>query len=166
MSIVRMTDLDLSGKRVLVIGLGDTGLSCARWLAAQGACIEATGDWLGDNVRASAQVLHTFPGLAARHQDLLAAQLALRPDPARLKGAAAEAERQQQGRGRRPAERDVAVGRHPSRQNTENLTRRLRLCRGDRVLDRGVGQFVVNGVHGSVSPHGLRVRTRQALHCV
>ena len=63
------------------------------WLAAQGACIEATGDWLGDNVRASAQVLQTFPGLAVRHQDLLAAQLALRPDPARLKGAAAEAER-------------------------------------------------------------------------
>ena len=29
--------LDFSGKRVLVIGLGDTGLSCARWLAAQGA---------------------------------------------------------------------------------------------------------------------------------
>jgi len=63
------------------------------WLAAQGACIEPTGDWLADNVRASAQVLKTFPGLAARHQDLLAAQLALRPDPARLKGAAAAAER-------------------------------------------------------------------------
>ena len=75
------------------------------WLAAQGACIEATGDWLGDNVRASAQVLHTFPGLATRHQDLLAAQLALRPDPARLKGAAAEAERavQQALRGAWPA---------------------------------------------------------------
>jgi hypothetical protein len=29
--------LDLSGKRILVIGLGDTGLSCARWLTAQGA---------------------------------------------------------------------------------------------------------------------------------
>jgi UDP-N-acetylmuramoylalanine--D-glutamate ligase len=29
--------LGLSGKRILVIGLGDTGLSCARWLAAQGA---------------------------------------------------------------------------------------------------------------------------------
>ncbi|MGS5086192.1 VWA domain-containing protein [Hydrogenophaga sp. A37] len=77
------------------------------WLAAQGACIEATGDWLGDNVRASAQVLRTFPGLVARHQDLLAAQLALRPDPARLKGAAAEAERsvQQALRGVAPATR-------------------------------------------------------------
>jgi UDP-N-acetylmuramoylalanine--D-glutamate ligase len=29
--------LNLSGKRVLVLGLGDTGLSCARWLAARGA---------------------------------------------------------------------------------------------------------------------------------
>jgi UDP-N-acetylmuramoylalanine--D-glutamate ligase len=29
--------LDLSGKNVLVLGLGDTGLSCARWLAARGA---------------------------------------------------------------------------------------------------------------------------------
>jgi UDP-N-acetylmuramoylalanine--D-glutamate ligase len=29
--------LDLSGRRVLVLGLGDTGLSCARWLAARGA---------------------------------------------------------------------------------------------------------------------------------
>jgi UDP-N-acetylmuramoylalanine--D-glutamate ligase len=29
--------LQLSGKKVLVLGLGDTGLSCARWLAARGA---------------------------------------------------------------------------------------------------------------------------------
>jgi UDP-N-acetylmuramoylalanine--D-glutamate ligase len=29
--------LQLSGKNVLVLGLGDTGLSCARWLAARGA---------------------------------------------------------------------------------------------------------------------------------
>ena len=29
--------LKLSGKNVLVLGLGDTGLSCARWLAARGA---------------------------------------------------------------------------------------------------------------------------------
>jgi UDP-N-acetylmuramoylalanine--D-glutamate ligase len=28
--------LQLSGKNVLVLGLGDTGLSCARWLAARG----------------------------------------------------------------------------------------------------------------------------------
>jgi len=29
--------LNLSGKQVLVLGLGDTGLSCTRWLAARGA---------------------------------------------------------------------------------------------------------------------------------
>jgi UDP-N-acetylmuramoylalanine--D-glutamate ligase len=29
--------LNLSGKNVLVLGLGDTGLSCVRWLAARGA---------------------------------------------------------------------------------------------------------------------------------
>ncbi len=29
--------LNLSGKKVLVLGLGDTGLSCARWLDARGA---------------------------------------------------------------------------------------------------------------------------------
>ncbi len=29
--------LNLSGKNVLVLGLGDTGLSCARWLVARGA---------------------------------------------------------------------------------------------------------------------------------
>jgi len=29
--------LQLSGKQILVLGLGDTGLSCARWLAARGA---------------------------------------------------------------------------------------------------------------------------------
>ena len=77
------------------------------WLAAQGACVEPTGDWLGDNVRASARVLRTFPGLAARHREVLAAQLALRPDPARLKGATAEAERtvQQALRGLAPAAR-------------------------------------------------------------
>jgi UDP-N-acetylmuramoylalanine--D-glutamate ligase len=31
--------LQLSGKNVLVLGLGDTGLSCARWLAARGAAV-------------------------------------------------------------------------------------------------------------------------------
>ena len=29
--------MQLSGKNILVLGLGDTGLSCARWLAARGA---------------------------------------------------------------------------------------------------------------------------------
>jgi len=31
--------LELSGKKILVLGLGDTGLSCARWLAARGAVV-------------------------------------------------------------------------------------------------------------------------------
>jgi UDP-N-acetylmuramoylalanine--D-glutamate ligase len=31
--------LKLSGRKVLVLGLGDTGLSCARWLAARGAAV-------------------------------------------------------------------------------------------------------------------------------
>ncbi len=31
------SSLDLPGKKILVLGLGDTGLSCARWLAARGA---------------------------------------------------------------------------------------------------------------------------------
>ena len=31
--------LQLSGRKTLVLGLGDTGLSCARWLAARGAVV-------------------------------------------------------------------------------------------------------------------------------
>ena len=31
--------LELAGKKTLVLGLGDTGLSCARWLAARGALV-------------------------------------------------------------------------------------------------------------------------------
>ena len=31
------SSLDLPGKKIQVLGLGDTGLSCARWLAARGA---------------------------------------------------------------------------------------------------------------------------------
>jgi UDP-N-acetylmuramoylalanine--D-glutamate ligase len=34
--------LNLSGKKVLVLGLGDTGLSCARWLAARGAQVSVS----------------------------------------------------------------------------------------------------------------------------
>ncbi|MGM9425173.1 nitric oxide reductase activation protein NorD [Hydrogenophaga sp. MI9] len=63
------------------------------WLAALAAHIEPTGDWIADNRRASARALEQFPGLRDRHDQLLAAERALRPDPARLRGAAAEAER-------------------------------------------------------------------------
>ena len=33
------TNLNLSGRKTLVLGLGDTGLSCAKWLAAHGAIV-------------------------------------------------------------------------------------------------------------------------------
>ncbi len=34
--------LNLAGKKILVLGLGDTGLSCARWLADRGAQVSVT----------------------------------------------------------------------------------------------------------------------------
>jgi nitric oxide reductase NorD protein len=63
------------------------------WLAALASVIEPSGDWIADNARATAAALQRFPGLTHRHSALVAAQLALRPAPARLKGRAAEAER-------------------------------------------------------------------------
>jgi UDP-N-acetylmuramoylalanine--D-glutamate ligase len=50
--------LQLSGKNVLVLGLGDTGLSCARWLAARG-------------VRVSVADSRAAPPHAARLAELL-----------------------------------------------------------------------------------------------
>lgn len=66
------------------------------WLAALAAHIEPTGDWIADNLAAQQRVLLLFPGLADRFAQLLAAECALRPDPARLRGRAAEAERRVQ----------------------------------------------------------------------
>lgn len=66
------------------------------WLAALAAHIEATGDWIADNRRATQRALATFPGLAERHRQLLAAETALRPAASRLRGRAAEAERRVQ----------------------------------------------------------------------
>ena len=63
------------------------------WLAALAAHIEPTGDWIADNRRATQAALDSFPGLRERHRQLLAAESALRPNPARLRGRAAEAER-------------------------------------------------------------------------
>ncbi|MDQ7743051.1 nitric oxide reductase activation protein NorD [Hydrogenophaga pseudoflava] len=63
------------------------------WLAALAAHIEPTGEWIADNRRATQRALATFPGLAERHRQLLAAETALRPEPSRLRGRAAEAER-------------------------------------------------------------------------
>ncbi len=39
---MNLDSLHLAGKRVVVLGLGDTGLSCARWLAARGASVHVT----------------------------------------------------------------------------------------------------------------------------
>jgi nitric oxide reductase NorD protein len=63
------------------------------WLAALAAHMAPTGDWIADNRRATQAALQTFPGLTDRCRQLLAAEQALRPDPARLRGRAAEAER-------------------------------------------------------------------------
>jgi nitric oxide reductase NorD protein len=63
------------------------------WLAALASVIEPSGDWIADNARATAAALQRFPGLTHRHSALVAAQMALRPASARLKGRAAEAER-------------------------------------------------------------------------
>lgn len=63
------------------------------WLAALAAHIAPTGDWIADNRHATQEALVRFPGLRDRHAQLLAAEVALRPDPSRLRGRAAEAER-------------------------------------------------------------------------
>jgi nitric oxide reductase NorD protein len=63
------------------------------WLAALAAHIEPCGDWIADNRRATQAALLTFPGLRERHRQLLVAETALRPDPSRLRGRAADAER-------------------------------------------------------------------------
>lgn len=62
------------------------------WLAALAAHYTPTGDWLADNLHATAAALAQFPGLRAAHAELVAAQLALRPAPGSLRGAAAVAE--------------------------------------------------------------------------
>ena len=63
------------------------------WLAAMASVIEPSGHWIADNTRASQAALQRFPGLTHRHRALVAAQRALRPQAARLKGRAAQAER-------------------------------------------------------------------------
>ncbi|EGJ11063.1 nitric oxide reductase activation protein NorD [Rubrivivax benzoatilyticus] len=63
------------------------------WLAALAAHYTPTGDWLADNLHATAAALVQFPGMHDTHAALVAAQLALRPAPATLRGVAAAAER-------------------------------------------------------------------------
>ena len=62
------------------------------WLAAVSAHHDATGDWVGDNLRAAARTLCAFPGLADLHARLLDASLALRAPATRLRGRALAAE--------------------------------------------------------------------------
>ncbi|MFT3780255.1 MAG: VWA domain-containing protein [Ottowia sp.] len=63
------------------------------WLAAQSAChTGAEGGWIAGNLAATARALARFPGLRARYRRLVQAHLAARPDPRRLRGAAADAE--------------------------------------------------------------------------
>lgn len=62
------------------------------WLAMLSACAKPGGDWMTDNQCASQLALLQFPGFAKRHQALLQAHLAQRPDPSSLTGAAAQAE--------------------------------------------------------------------------
>ncbi len=62
------------------------------WLAIQSACFENSNHWVQDNCRATARGLLHFPGFEPRYQRLLAAHLAQRTDPLRLRGKAADAE--------------------------------------------------------------------------
>ena len=59
----------LNGARAAVIGLGDTGLSLARWLAGRGAQVEVS------DTRTSP------PGLAALRRELPQAKLRLGTEP-------------------------------------------------------------------------------------
>ena len=77
---------------IAVFSRAELNRSLYLWLAALAAQLKPTGDWLGDNQRATAAALQQFPGLRDRHAQLLQAQLALRPAVASLKGAAAQAE--------------------------------------------------------------------------
>lgn len=63
------------------------------WLAALAAeSPEVCRDWFIDNQWLTGRVLQRYPGLRARYQRLVSAQLALRPDMARLPGADAQQE--------------------------------------------------------------------------
>jgi len=62
------------------------------WLAIQSACFKHSGNWIADNCHATLVGLRQFPGFSPRHQTLLAAHLAQRPNPNRLKGKAAAGE--------------------------------------------------------------------------
>jgi nitric oxide reductase NorD protein len=62
------------------------------WLAALAAVHEPGPHWIAANVAATHRALARCPGLGGAWRRLLAAHLAQRPDPARLRGAQAAAE--------------------------------------------------------------------------
>lgn len=63
------------------------------WLAALAAeSGAARHDWFADNQWLTRRVLQRYPGLTARYQRLVTAQLSLRPDPAHLTTAEAQQE--------------------------------------------------------------------------
>lgn len=62
------------------------------WLALLSAHYAHQGQWIADNRAATRQALAAFPGFSARYARLCAAHQAQRPNPAALKGRAAEAE--------------------------------------------------------------------------
>ncbi len=63
------------------------------WLAALAAEHNGDGDWFAYNQWLTRRVLNRFPGLEARYRRLVAASVALRPDPARLPSDEAAQER-------------------------------------------------------------------------
>jgi UDP-N-acetylmuramoylalanine--D-glutamate ligase len=65
--------LKLSGKDVLVLGLGDTGLSCARWLQARGARVSVADS--RDAPPQAARLAELAPGVALTTGEFDPAQL-------------------------------------------------------------------------------------------
>jgi nitric oxide reductase NorD protein len=63
------------------------------WLALLSAHFKHSGRWVVDNVQATARALQAFPGFTRRYQVLRDAHLTQRPDPNKLKGHHAPAER-------------------------------------------------------------------------
>ena len=82
------------------------------WLALQSAFFADTGDWLFDNQDATREALCAFPGFIQRHDALLKAHLAQRPDVTRMRGPTRLAEQWVQSHlcGQDTAEHPVDVG--------------------------------------------------------
>ena len=78
----------------LIAVFDDAGLNrdLYLWLAALAAAHEPSARWIAGNLAATERVLQRCPGLQPRWQRLREAHLAQRPDPASLRGPAANAE--------------------------------------------------------------------------